>query len=165
MSAPRLTTPAVAPAVAYARAVVAPVDRERLVVQLAETGADQIQIAERVGISQPTVHRILRRQEEIRTRRMSPLEVVARAVLGDVSRVEMLRDLTSRVYTSGRIPDDAYDAWAAGSWDDLLRAVSNGMLTRAEFAKIQEASRGIASDAAKTAAPVVRRSRAGASAD
>ena len=98
-------------------------------------GMTQTEIAKSLGISQPTVHRLLRQLRataapETRTVR----EIIAEAVAGITDRESMLAELTQREPQPGEYPaDSTADGYVLGEWDEVVDAWETGWLTDDEY--------------------------------
>ena len=142
MAAP-LTT--LTPQTHRARAIVAPIDRDRLIVAEHDGGARQEDIAARVGVSQPTVSRVLRHRDRIRSTPPSALELICRHTLGELDHAALMETLRSRRY--GPTTGGAADTRIEASWTDVEQAALAGLLADADY-------RTLAADVARSAAPV-----------
>lgn len=131
---------AVTPATLHAQAVLADIDRDRLVVDRLRGGLTQEVVAKELGISQATVHRIAKRRERIEAEAAEPtaIEIIARHCISQITHAQMMGDLLSRTYTRGFIPEGSYDGYVRGTWDDIEFGRSTGMLSESDFEALLE---------------------------
>jgi hypothetical protein len=128
----------VTPHAIRAHAILADIDRDRLVIRRLDDGLTQDAVASELGISQATVHRIAKRRDRINAAEPSPIEVIARCFMGQISRAQMVGDLLARTYTAGYIPEGSYDAYVRGTWDDVEYGHAIGLLADDDFEKLLE---------------------------
>lgn len=117
---------------------------QRLLLQLEEkravaaadaAGRSQVEIARDLGVSQPTVHRLLRQlAADPAVLQRGPLEVIAAAVMGVVDRETMLIELAALDPKPGESPPDAEaDGYVLGAWDEVVDAWERGWLKDDEY--------------------------------
>ncbi|MET9326773.1 hypothetical protein [Tsukamurella sp. NPDC003166] len=111
------------PEMHHARAIVAPIDRDRLIVRLRRSGADQTAIAARIGASQSTVSRVLRDADGVAAAEPTALELIARHVLGQVSHEKLMPELFRR---------------AATQWHEIEAAELAGLVADADYRILAE---------------------------
>ena len=110
---------------------------EKRAVQRANSaGMTQTDIARSLGISQPTVHRLVRQlqatSDELGER--SVREIIAEAVIGTTDRESMMAELTRRNPQPGEFPPDSSDdGFALGEWDEVVDAWETAWLTDDEY--------------------------------
>lgn len=124
------------PLIARARAILAPIERNRQIIALRNAGASDADIATRLGIATAVVAGVARRDAEILTRAPSPLEVIARHILGECSHDDLMNDLLARQYSAGYIPDGTYDGWVRGTWSEIEIAMASGMISNGDFLQL-----------------------------
>lgn len=124
------------PLIARARAILAPIERNRRIIKLRNAGVSDVDIAARLGIATAVVIWVARRDAEILTRTPRPLEVIARHILGECSHDELMHDLLARRYSAGYIPDGSYDGWVRGTWNEIEIANTTHMLSNTDFARL-----------------------------
>lgn len=104
-----------------------------------ETGLSQDSVAESLGVSQATVHRLVKRlADNPRVIAPSVNEIVSRAALREISRPEMLRSLRAL-----KIDFKKWERYPDSEWANLRHAFRTGLVSKAE-------ARSIAEDAART---------------
>lgn len=69
---------------------------------------------------------------------LEPAEVISLCNNNEITRDEMMKELCSRTYENGSIPENAYDSYIRGTWDQILEAHLDGDITREEFKIIQD---------------------------
>ena len=104
-----------------------------------DSGLSQDAIAEAMGVSQPTIHRIVKKvSEHPQVLKPSAAEIINRATVKEISRPQMLRALRSL-----KIGYVRWDKRPDSDWAKLRAALHHGLVTETE-------ARTIAEDAART---------------
>lgn len=111
-------------------------DQIREIVAAAKEGSSQTAIARDAQISQPEVHRILRRVgnfPEIIER--TPREVIFEWVTGKISHYEMMEELEGWSYTFAEDvePENPEGTISRGSWDQVADAAGRGFLDEHDY--------------------------------
>ncbi|MDR0433173.1 MAG: hypothetical protein LBH48_07725 [Bifidobacteriaceae bacterium] len=123
-------------ALSYARSRLADLDRMRQVLQAAQAGMAQRDIARAAHLSQPTVHRMIGRARVLGLDNETVEEIVLRRFVGELTDSEMLHQLQafSRWIPSitdpidGRLPED--------SEAELEALVTEGFLSDGELTRV-----------------------------
>ncbi|MFC9355847.1 helix-turn-helix domain-containing protein [Rhodococcus sp. NPDC057014] len=140
---------------AAARRRVADLDVLRAVAEANAAHITQRVIHEHIGISQPTIHRMLRTVlENPALLDRTPTEVIDRRTAGQISDTEMMQVLLDWHFTFGRVPVSggvSADAYEAGSWDEIERAYYRGLLTDDEIGRLMERNKDALEQAARSA--------------
>lgn len=105
-------------------------------------GLTQTEIARRLSLSQPEVHRILRKIEafpELLER--TPREVILDFHADMISHDSMLQQLKNWTYTfsSDAEPGNPEGALSGGSWDDITDAVHRDLIDMEDYQEIVHA--------------------------
>lgn len=110
-----------------------------------------------VGVSQSTIHRLLRRiADDPDVLEVTPTEVIDRRTAGRTTSEEMMRTLLNWPYTFGHVPDSSgtsTDAYVPGSWDEIERAYYRGHLSDDELAQLMARHRDALTRAASSNRP------------
>lgn len=121
-------------AVVRARRELAGLDELRFVQRSVDAGVTQAALAAALGASPATVSRLVKKlASEPELTRPSVEEVVRRAVVGDISRKEMVQRLCGMRLAYVR-PDRKPDS----GWAQFARAVRSGLITKREALSITE---------------------------
>ena len=116
--------------------------RLRLVARALELGASHQVIADALGVPQPTVHRMARQIEnDPRALETTATEIIGLATVGEITRGEMMRRLSTLPLTYGAYDPTGGEGYIRGSWDEIEAAVGRGLLSDQEFAQLAEHSR------------------------
>jgi len=121
-----------------ARRLLLQLEEKRAVAAAAAAGKSQVEIAKDLGVSQPTVHRLLRQLEaDPAALERGPREVIAEAAAGVIDRQTMLAELAVIDPKPGRsAPDGDADGYILGAWDDVVDAWERGWLTDDEYEQL-----------------------------
>ena len=116
---------------------IAPVRERRAIARLSEAGATQVAIAERAGVSQAHVSRVLALVKE----HPESIDVAAREVgwlyaIGEIGVDAMLAQLSDWPFTFGQAHGDS---WERGTGDDVMLLLTDGFITEKHFEIIAEA--------------------------
>jgi len=137
--------PSVDPLVAVkAAAELAELRRLRAVAAAAAAGRTQVDIADKLGVSQPAVHKMLVRARHTRELFVTqPWEVALRYAAGEIDRDTMLATFLAWPWTVDQVLDLNADnplseAFVRGSWSDLVRATRHGYVTLEDYQVIFE---------------------------
>lgn len=107
----------------------------RLVATAASQGMSQTEIAASLGVSQPSVHRMLRKLEaapDLLDR--SARELIAETIAGVTTRDAMRDELRSMDLSTGSHPDGpGADGYILGPWTQVVEAWENGWLSEGEY--------------------------------
>lgn len=100
----------------------------------------QREIAELLATSQAKVHRLLQALE----RRggdlsVDPEELILRAFVYDADRSKLVAELKASVYTFGEEAPYPHEGRLPGSWDQVVAARAQGLLTKEEFDQVRMA--------------------------
>ncbi|MFC9557601.1 helix-turn-helix domain-containing protein [Rhodococcus sp. NPDC056960] len=140
---------------AAARRRVADLDVLRAVAEANAANITQRVIHEHIGISQPTIHRMLRTVlDNPALLDETPTEVIDRRTAGQITGDEMMQVLLHWNFTFGQVPvsgGTSADAYEAGSWDEIERAYYRGLLTDDEIGQLMDRNRGALEQAARSA--------------
>ncbi len=127
------------------------IEEIRDVAILADKGLSQRAIAERLGTTQPRIHRILRLLDlraDTNALEETPEEIVLNAFVacdhaGDTTslRVTMIERLKKFTYTFGEGAPDGSDGYLPGTWDQLTAAYAEGLLSKGEYDEVRSAVR------------------------
>lgn len=117
--------------------------RLRAVLAASQAGRTQTDIAERLNVSQPAVHKMLVRARHSRDLLIeTPWEVALRYAAGEIDHDAMLATFTAWPWTSDQVldldTDPLSEAFVRGSWSDLTKAVSHGYVSRDDYRVIFE---------------------------
>lgn len=123
---------------AHARMRLAEINQMRQAVLAAQRGVTQREIARRLQVSQPTVHRLLGRAARLGIE-PSIEEIVLRRFLGEISSTDMLRALSIDVKWVPRVVDPIDGVLPGGSAEDLEDLVDQGYLSEAEVDHVLQA--------------------------
>jgi len=97
-------------------------------------GLSQDSVAESLGVSQATIHRLVKKlTENPRVVAPSVNEIVSRAALKEISRPEMLRSLRDL-----RIDFKKWERYPDSEWANLRNAFQRGLVSKAEAQSIAE---------------------------
>lgn len=113
---------------------------ERRVIQTADSeGMTQTEIGKHLGVSQPTIHRVVRQldaaPEEVDQRTVR--EIIAEAVAGIIDRDTMMAELKQRDPKPGEFPSDSsVEGYVLGEWDEVVDAWELGWLTDDEYEQL-----------------------------
>lgn len=119
------------------------VDLLRTVSQARDKGLTQTQIANRLSISQPEVHRILRKVHNFPDLLvLNPREIILRFHAGRISHDEMMNQLIGWTYTFARAaePANPESVMIPGTWDQLADAVYRDLLSARDYEHLVAAS-------------------------
>ena len=121
-----------------AAAELAELRRLRAVVTAAAAGRTQADIAARLDVSQPAVHKMLVRARHKRDLMIeTPWEVALRYAAGEIDRGEMLATFTAWPWTTDQVLDLDVDplseAFIRGSWSDLVKAADRGYISDDDY--------------------------------
>lgn len=111
-------------------------DYRRLVVVLVDSGVSQTEIARLVGVTQPTISKLLHRAEPVSMARegfsgADPFEICERYAAGLITRDQLVDELTRWDYTPRQTTANEADDLvvnAPGSTADLERALRRGLI-------------------------------------
>lgn len=117
--------------------------RLRAVLVASEAGRTQTEIAERLDVSQPAVHKMLvRARHSGGLMTETPWEVALRYAAGEIDHDSMLTKFTAWPWTSDQVLDldtnPLSEAFVRGSWSDLTKAVRYGYVSREDYQVIFE---------------------------
>ncbi|MGO4856210.1 hypothetical protein [Arthrobacter sp. 2MCAF14] len=99
-------------------------------------GLTQAEIARRLSISQPEVHRILRRIENFpELLERTPREVILDFHAEKISHEDMMHELMGWPYTFGQDaePGNPEGALTSGDWDQVVDAVHRDLIDVADY--------------------------------
>ena len=105
----------------------------REVVKASESGMSRTEIAAALQVTQPVVHRMLKKARRDpnglqRTAREVALEYAA----GEITHETMISELSARDYTHGYALEPhspVSDAYVRGTWDEVVGAAYSGLIT------------------------------------
>lgn len=107
--------------------------------KLHRAGASQREIADQLGISQPSVHRILKLAELQQPTDISPEELILQATVDGSSRDDLVKRLSSMSYTFGSLAPWPFDGATTGTWDQVVASYATGLLSADEFKRVESA--------------------------
>lgn len=121
--------------------------RLRAVLVASEAGRTQSDIADRLGVSQPAVHKMLVRARHSRDlREETPWEVALRYAAGEIDHEAMIGTFTAWPWTSDHFTDPPGTVWpeqfVRGSWSDLVKAAHNGYISDDDYQVIFDRTAG-----------------------
>ena len=123
-----------------ARLRVDEIDLLRALAKANLAGIVQREMTTIVGVSQPTISRLLRKiAVNPDVLKPTPTEIVDRRAAGMTTSEEMMSTLLNWPYTFGRVPESggtSTDAYEAGSWDEIERAYYGHHLSDDELAQL-----------------------------
>lgn len=113
-------------------------EEKRAVAAAASEGRSQVEIGRDLGVSQPTVHRLLRQlAADPLVLDRGPLEIIAEAVMGLADRETMLAELALLDPKPGEpSPAGDVDGYVLGAWDEVVDAWERGWLTDDEYEQL-----------------------------
>lgn len=112
------------------------IDLLRTVAQARDEHLTQTQIANRLSISQPEVHRILRKVHNFPGLcALNPREIILRFHAGSITHDEMMNQLIDWPYTFARAaePANPQSVMVEGTWDQLSDAVYRDLLSAEDY--------------------------------
>lgn len=116
------------------------IDELRAANNAAKRNLPQRDIADLLATSQPKVHRLLkaieRRGGEVI---VDPEEIILRAFAYDTSRQKLVEDLKAFPYTFGEEAPFPHEGRLPGTWDQVVVAVAQELLTVEEFDEVRAA--------------------------
>jgi len=129
------------------------IDYRRSLQRLAESKLPQRDLSEYLRISQPTLSSTLRSAKKTPPVRegfsgADPYEIAQRYAVGEISREQLVDELSRWDYEPGPEPTDGYDTLiisVPGSFDDVVRAFSDGLIDAQLYDEILDAASGAAS--------------------
>nr|WP_046284143.1 helix-turn-helix domain-containing protein [Mycobacterium sp. UM_NZ2] len=111
----------------------------RAAAQLSEAGATATQIAERLGIAEPTVHRLQAGARVLGDVEGSPEEMILRAFVDGTDRAELVVALSVYPYTFPEYAPYPHEGKTLSTWDQVEAAAVAGFISRDEFLRIHAA--------------------------
>ncbi|WP_144661402.1 hypothetical protein [Paenarthrobacter nicotinovorans] len=116
-------------------------DELRAVHNASSRGMNQREIAEVLVTSQAKVHRMLKaieRRPDVLSAG-APEEIILRAFAYDTPRLELLERLKSLSYTDGEDAPYPHEGRIPGTWDQVVGAFAQDLLTEREFNEVRAA--------------------------
>ncbi|MDI2036655.1 hypothetical protein [Paenarthrobacter nitroguajacolicus] len=116
-------------------------DELRAVHNASSRGMNQREIADVLVTSQAKVHRMLKaieRRPDVLSAG-APEEIILRAFVCDTPRVELLERLKSLSYTDGEDAPYPHEGCIPGTWDQVVGAFAQDLLTEREFNEVRAA--------------------------
>jgi hypothetical protein len=119
------------------------IEEIRDVALLAWRGLSQRAIAERLNTSQPRIGRI-QKLLELRNGDVeeTPEEIIVRATVEHTNRRALVETLKGLTYTFGEQAPYPMEGSTTGTWDDVVDAHFEGLLSDAEYEEVRAAVRG-----------------------
>lgn len=115
-------------------------DELRAVQNAANRNYSQREIADILATSQAKVHRMLKAIERRKgDLALDPEEVILRAFAYDTPRKKLVADLKAFSYTFGEEAPYPHEGRLSGTWDQVVAAVAQGLLSEAEFNEVRAA--------------------------
>ncbi|BAS18627.1 hypothetical protein AHiyo8_pI69310 (plasmid) [Arthrobacter sp. Hiyo8] len=116
------------------------IDELRAALNADRRGIPQRDIADLLATSQARVHRLLKAIERRGgTVNKDPEEIILRAFAYDTSRQRLMEELMSYTYTFGEQAPYPHEGRIPGTWDQVVKAFAQGLLTKGEFDQIRTA--------------------------
>lgn len=115
------------------------IDQLRACAAAKDQGLTQSEIAHRLAISQPEVHRILRKVASFpELLERTPREVILDFHADKISHESMLDELKTWNYTfaADAQPDNPEGALTQGSWDDIVDAVHRDLIDVQDYEEL-----------------------------
>lgn len=113
--------------------------RLRLVARAIQLGASQQVIGDALGLSQATVRRMARQIEnDPRALETTATEVIGLATVGEITRSEMMRRLSTLPVTVAEYDPTGGEGYVRGTWDEIESALGRGLLSDGEYAQLAE---------------------------
>lgn len=114
------------------------IDDIRAAVRLSSAGKSQREIAELLHVTQPVVHRLLRDAELLGTEE-TPEELILRTWVEGASRDALVARLSRWDYTFTVYAPYPSEGSTPGTWDQVVFAYQNGLLSGDEYAQVKSA--------------------------
>ncbi|MDN6679747.1 MAG: hypothetical protein L0L17_08660 [Yaniella sp.] len=112
----------------------------RAAVRAKSRGLSQRDIAEVLVPSQARVHRLLRAADRrIDVGERLPEELILEAFVNDIPRSALVAELKRYSYTFGENAPYPHEGRISGTWDQVVSAFMQDLLTEDEFSEIREA--------------------------
>lgn len=116
------------------------IDDMRAAKQAEDRDLTQREIAEILVTSQAKVNRMLKAAaRRPRIMDQDPEEMILRAFAYDASRHELIEKLKQYPYTGGQAGPGQEDGYIQGTWDQVVVAYAQGLLSDAEFDEVRTA--------------------------
>lgn len=115
------------------------VDRLRACAKASESGLGQADIAMRLGVSQPEVHRMLRKIKNFPSLlRETPREVILQFHAEKINHEQMMQTLRLWPYTFGKSaePENPESELMRGSWDDITDAFHRDLIDVGDYEEL-----------------------------
>jgi len=127
-------------------------DYRRAVLRAADLKVTQDVLSASLGISQPALSKMLRAADRTPQPRAGftgadPYEIAQRYAVGELTRAQVLDELSRWDYAPGADRMDGYDSLVVsvpGSFDDVSRAYDEGLLDQDLYEEILVAASGVA---------------------
>jgi hypothetical protein len=114
----------------------------RSVVNASRGGLSQREIADKLGVTQPVVQRMLVKAKHApHSVDPSPREVILECAAGERTHADMMRELIGWKYTYGDFPGDqgaAPDYFVPGTWNQVEAATTDDLLSLDDYAIVRE---------------------------
>lgn len=107
--------------------------------RLQQAGKTQRQIAEILHTTQPRIHRMLKAAESADSERQTPEEVILHAAVDGTGRDTLVAALSDIAYTFTEYAPAGLDGSVPGTWNQVLVALGNGMITEEEYDRVAAA--------------------------
>jgi hypothetical protein len=115
-------------------------DQLRAAGDILDRGLSRQDVADLLSISDAQAHRLLKAaQRRGATREPEPAEIILRAFAYGTDRAELIETLKAFPYTFGQDAPDSRQDRLPGTWDQVVSAHAQGLLSRDEFAQISAA--------------------------
>lgn len=106
----------------------------RIVYQAVQKNEPQARIAVSLGVSQPTISRMV---DRIRVRptelEKSPREIINRREVGEITGAQMMRDLEKFAYSPQQYDPTGGDGFLRGDWRQIEQALVDDLISDAEY--------------------------------
>lgn len=115
-------------------------DDMRAAARVQVRGFNQRDIADVLATNQPKIHRLLKAIERRNGNLdQDPEEIILRAFVYDTSRDELVQTLKRFPYTFGEDAPYPHEGRIPGTWDQVMAAVLQDLLSDDEFAAVRAA--------------------------
>ncbi len=107
--------------------------------RLATVGQSAQQIADHLDTTEDRAFRMLKATEGRSVDEVTPEEIILRFAAGGGDRGRLVERLSACAFTYREYAPEPFDGAVSGSWDDVRRAVTEGLLSQDEYDLVREA--------------------------